>query len=182
MKNKQQTRNKAFEVGDKIVDFGQVHRIFKIKKKKGPKGKEKKVICYRHDYKTPFNQGLSYSIPMANIAKTNLRRPISKKELRRLLKKLAKKPRAKVTFSPIKATAALNLNNPDKTIRVLKSLWLEKNDETVNFNKTKQDIFELAMKRLVEEMAFVASTSLTKARKKIKKALSKMENNELNGT
>lgn len=178
MKNKKQAQDKPFKVGDKIVDFGQVHRIFKIKKKKGPKGEEEKVICYRYYYKISTNRGLSFSIPVKNLEKTNIRRPISKKRLREFLKELAKMPEKKKSTSTTKAKSDLTLNDPFKTARILKNFWLDKNDESTKFGKAKQDILGLAMKRLVEEVALVFGISVTKARKKIKRALRKGKKDE----
>jgi len=178
MKNKKQTLNKPFKVGDKIIEFGQVYRIFKIVKKKGPQGKEEKDIHYRNYYRTLINKGLSFSIPVKNIKKTNIRRPISKKRLGKLLKEFTKMPKKEPLLNITKAKSDLILNDPFKTAQILKKLWLDKNDESTNFNKTQKGIFELSMERLREEVAFVGHLSLAKAIEKIKEALEELRNSE----
>lgn len=164
---------KSFKVEDKIIDFGQVYRIFKIKKQKNAKGKEEKVIFFRPYFKTKQNRTLVCSIPVKNIVKANIRRPISKKELRQLLRELSKKIDIETPINVSRAREILNLNDPHKTAQILKSLWLEKNDESTNFTKTRESVFGLAIKRLIEEVAFVNGVSVGKARRQIKTALEK---------
>jgi RNA polymerase-interacting CarD/CdnL/TRCF family regulator len=164
---------KSFKVGDKIVNFGQVFRIFKSKKKKISKDKEEKIIFFRPYFKNRKNRTLICSIPVNNLDKTNIRRPISKKELRLLLKKLSRKSGVKEPINLAQARGVLGLNDIYKTAQVLKSLWVEKNDESANFSESRKNLFKLLMKQLVEEVAFVGRISLIQARKKIKVALEK---------
>jgi len=164
-------RKKQSKVGDALVDFGQVCKIFKIKKRKSVEGKEEKVIFFKPHYKTAINETLTYSILKKNLKKTNIRKPISKKELRKLFKKLSKRGDGKKFVKAIKTKEVLNLNDPEKIVLILKNLWLEKNDQSKNFTITKQGVFNLTTERLVEEAAFVGDMSLEKARKKIRKAL-----------
>lgn len=162
--------NKTFKIGDKIVRFGQVYRIFKIKNTKS-KDRGEKVILFRPYFKTKENRSLIYSIPIDSIDKTNIRKPISKKELRQLLKELSKRPDVKTPIDISKTKERLTLNDPYENVQILKRLRGEKNDESTNFTKSRHDVFKLAIGRLVEEVAFVSGVSLIKARKKIKTAL-----------
>ena len=156
---------KSFRVGDKIVDFGQVNRIFKIKEK---------IIFFRPYFKTKQNKTSTCSIPLKNIVKTNIRKPISKKELEQLLKSLSKKSDLKTPINITRVKGILNLNDPHETARILKSLWMEKNDESTNFTKTRESVFKIAANRLVEEVALVNGVTLGKAEKQIKAALLKI--------
>ena len=62
---------KKYKVGDKIVNFGQVYRVFKI---------QKEIMYYRPYFKRGENQdGIICSVPMKNIKLTQIRRPASKK-------------------------------------------------------------------------------------------------------
>ena len=112
-----------------------------------------------------------YSIPVKNIDKTNIRRPVSKKELRQLLKDLSKKSDIQAPLNLNKAMEQLSLNDPYKNVEILKCLWIEKNDESTSFSKSREDIFRLALNRLVEEVAVVSGIYLAKAREKIKAVL-----------
>lgn len=81
--------NHQFKVGDKILDFGQVCQIFKIKRKKDSENKDDRIIFYRPYFKTKKNKGTVCSIPAANVDKANIRKPISKKQLKEILNTLA---------------------------------------------------------------------------------------------
>lgn len=165
--------NKIFKLGDKIVHFGKVFRIFKIKKQKGITGKKEKVIFFGPYFKNKENKSLAYSIPLKSIDKTKIRKPISKKELKNLLEKFLKKSEIETPVDLIQAREELKLNDLCKNVQTLKRLWREKNNELTNFTKSKQDVFRLSIKQLVEEVAFVSGLSPAKAKEKIKKALGK---------
>jgi len=169
---------KPFKVGDKTIDFGQVYRIFKIKKKKDVEDKEEKIIHFRPYFRTKQNKTSSCSIPVKNIGLTHIRRPISKRKLKELLKSLSKKPETKKPINTKKVRNTLNLNKAQKTAQVLKRIWLDKNDESTNFTKAKRDILDSLMKGLVEEVAFVFGISVAQARKKIKGRLKRLGNEQ----
>jgi RNA polymerase-interacting CarD/CdnL/TRCF family regulator len=159
-----------FKVGDKIINFNKVYRIFKITKQK-KEGRQEQVISFRPYFQTKEKKSLTFSIPVANIDKTNIRKPVSKKELKRLLTELSKISKIKTPIDITKTRGELSLNNPNIHIQILKCLWKEKNDETTNFTKSKSEILGLAIKLLTEEVALVNGISLKKAEKKIKATL-----------
>lgn len=162
-------KDKTYKVGDKIIHFDQVYRIFKIT---GGKNKDK-VISFRRYFKSKENRKLVFSIPISSIDKTRIRKPVSKKELRDLFKTLSQKPKVKIVINTIKAREQLGSNDLDKNVEVLTQLWLEKKSDPDRFNKSKEGVFKLAIKKLSEEVAFVSNISLTKAKKKIENALEK---------
>jgi len=159
--------NKTFKVGDKIVHYSKIFRIFKIK---GRKNKDK-VIFFRSLFKSRENRKLVFSIPMSLINRANIRKLLSRNKLKLLLKKLAKKPDIKAPINLLKVKEGLNLNDPEKNIQILNCLWGEKNDQSTSFNKSKEEALKLAIKQLSQELALVNNISLTKAQQKIKKVL-----------
>jgi len=168
MKNKS-----TLKVGDKIVEFGRIYRIFKIEKQKNDKGKDQKVIFFRPYFKSRENATLVYSIPVDSLNKASIREPFGKKELKELLKKLSQKINTKAPVNPGEMKETLSLNDPYETGRILKNLWAEKNDESINFTKSRKDAFEMTMSCLLEEAAFISGASFAEARKKIEVALKK---------
>jgi len=130
------------KVGDKIVHFGQIYRIFRAKRKKG-------------------------------IKKTNIRKPLSKKEINKLLKKLTVQFKSKDIPDAGKLREKLVLNDPAKLVRVLRQLWRDKKNEETNFTKSKENVFKLALKKLSQEVALVKNIKLDKAKEKIQKQLKK---------
>lgn len=165
---------KSFRVGDKIVDFGQVFRVFKVEQKKNDQGEPEQLVYFKPYYKTKQNQGLVCSIPTKNIEQTQIRRPVSKNMLQKLLQNLSQKPKEKKPINTKKAHSVLNLNDIGETIRVLRRYWLDKKNQETNLTKAKKDILELSQRRLVEEIAFVLGIPVTKAREKVEKRLQKL--------
>jgi len=178
MKNNKQTQSKSFKVGDKIIDFGQVYRIFKIEKRKSAKNKKEEVIHFKPHYKTKQNKDLVCSIPVKNIGLTNIRKPISKSRTEKLLKKLSEKENKKKPINTTQAKEKLRLNEPETTAQILKGLWLDKQDKSTNFTGNKRNLLDLLMKRLVEEVAFVFGISVAQARKKMERRLKKLGNEQ----
>ncbi|MFC1790051.1 hypothetical protein ACFLZP_01050 [Patescibacteria group bacterium] len=164
---------RGFIIGDKIIDFGQVYRIFKIQKEKSTEDKREKVLYFRPYYKNEHNKDLVCSIPAANIKLTQIRKPASKKKIKHLLGRLAAKRSKNKPPSALQAKEKLKLNSPTITAKTLKMFWLDKQDPLTNFTSNKQDLLELTMSRLVEEVAFVFQIPLAKARRKINHALDK---------
>ncbi len=163
---------KNFSVGDKIIKFNKVYIIFKIIKQQ-IKDKTEKIISCKPFFKTERKNSLTLSIPVENLDKTNIRKPISKKELKRLLTELSKTSDREIPIDLEKINKELNLKDPNIHIEVLKCLWKEKNDETISFTKTRSNMLGSTIKLLLEEVALVSGISLKEAEQKIKKALKK---------
>lgn len=166
--------DQTFKVGDKIINFNKAYIIFKITKQLDKNNKEK-IMSFRPYFPAKEKRFLTFSIPLNNINKTSIRKPISKKELNELLSELAKTPVVKTPIDISKIRDELNLNNLKTRVQIIKRLWREKNDKTANFTKSKQDVLDLAIKLLLEEVALVRNISLEKADKKIKMALKRSE-------
>jgi len=162
-------KDKTFKVGNKIIHFDQVYRIFKISGKKN----EDKVIFFKRYFKTKRQRELIFSIPLSNIDETRVRMPISKKELKGLLKKLGQKSETKTIINTARREELLGSNDPDKNVDILKELWSEKKRDPERFNKTKENLLKLVIEKMSEEVAIIHNISLVKAVKKIKKALVK---------
>ena len=114
-----------------------------------------------------------FSIPLANIQRTGIRKPISKERLKKLFKKISKKPEKKFPINIIKDREKLKLNDLGKIVRILRRLWQDKQDENTNFSSSKQNLFKVVLKRISEETACIHCISLDKAVKKIQSTLKK---------
>jgi len=164
-----------FKVGDKLVDFGQVYRVYKIKKDKTLEGKREDCIYYKPYFKSEKNQSLVCSIPKSNIEEENLRKPVSKKKINETLKLLGQKPNSETVINIAVASSYLKENNPIETARLLKILWLEKQgNKEKKLSTRKKMICQNAMRHLVEEIAVVQNISLKKAKEKIIRRLEKI--------
>jgi RNA polymerase-interacting CarD/CdnL/TRCF family regulator len=170
MNNSQQ-----FQVGDKIVDYGQVYRVFKIKKDRIFNGEKEDCIYYKPYFKIDKSQSLVCSIPQSNIEEANLRKPVSKKKINETLQLLAKKPDDEIKVTIKEAEAYFKENDPVETARLLRLLWLEKQDEEKKGLATrKKMMYQNALRHLVEEMSVVQKIGLKEAKKKIRRRLKKI--------
>lgn len=166
-----------FKVGDKIIDIGQVHRIFKIKKKENSDGETEKLIFYKPFFKSEKDPSLICSISQSNLSETNLRRPASKKKIKETLKLLSKEPET-VTKVDVRTASVYSKNNDLAVItRSLKMLWwerVEKKYEGKSLTSKKKRVYQNAMRHLTEEISIVEGISLKKAKEKIKRRLRKI--------
>jgi len=164
-------KKKKFRVGEKIIDLGQVFRIFKIEKKKDSNGKPEKIVFFKPYYQTEKTQSMVCSIPMENINQTNIRKPIKKREFETLIEKLKKRKNTNGFYDLNKAKSLLKSNNPSDVISLLQSLNTEKKEKKENFSKSREDILRKTINLLIQEFALVSKITLEKAREKIDSAL-----------
>lgn len=160
----------SFRVGDKIVDFGKIYRIFEIRDQELQGGNKEKVICYRPYFKGKRTDTLVCSIPISNIDKTKIRRPMSKKRLKSVFEHLATK--SEMEFVDISdAKSVIGFNRPKKLAKMIRALWEDKNNDDTNFTKRKEETYEFLISRLAEEVAYVRGWTVEDATQKIKVAL-----------
>ena len=160
-----------YRVGDKIVEFGQVFNIFQIKNQRKADGKFEKVVFFRPYFKINNASNIICSIPLSNIEKTEIRKPISAKELKILFKRLKKVNNNNISLSIIRAKELLKSDSPLKMIKLLRILYKEKKTQPDSFSKSKKDVFDSAMDKLIQEFALVSRITPDKAREKITFAL-----------
>jgi len=164
-----------FKKGDKVISYGRIYQVFKIKKEEVKKGKKDQVVYLKPYFQTRRNKSLVYSIPLGHVDKTRLRRPLCQKELNRLFKRLAKKPRSQKSVNISRLKDILTSNDAFETAQVLRVLWADKLDQSTNFTASKQKVFKSALKKLDQEVSLVKKISRKEGRKKIKQALKKMK-------
>ncbi len=167
MRNGQKLR-----VGNKLIEYGKVYRVFKIEKK-GIDGKTERIIHYKPFFVNSLNDTLICSIPESGLKEANIRRPISKVEVRDLVKVLRKRTKVIKPIDANEAKDAMKLNDIYETAKVLRKFWREKKKKKDTFTKNKSDVLESAMQRVVEEFAIVQKISLTKAKERLESTLNR---------
>jgi RNA polymerase-interacting CarD/CdnL/TRCF family regulator len=158
------------KVGQKLIERGKVYRIFKIEEKK-LNGETRHIVHYKPYYKSSTDSSLVCSIPAESLERTNIRRPVTKDVIEELLEFLSKRIRSKVELDTLQAKDVLKLNDIQRSSRVLRRYWIAKKKREETLTKTQRDVIQIAIKRIVEEVAVVTGTSLTKAEEKIITAL-----------
>jgi RNA polymerase-interacting CarD/CdnL/TRCF family regulator len=150
------------KVGSKFVERGEVYEVFKICKGK---------IYYRPFFAKSRNNSFVCSIPRENLEMINIRKPITKSELKEVLKSLSRKSKAEIKLDITAAKSTLNLNQIDKSVSVIRRFWAVKTREGDGFTRAKGEVLKLAVSRIVEEVALVGKLTPEKAEEKIKLAL-----------
>ena len=153
-------------IGSKIIERGKVYRVYKIKEK-NINGNIERIIFYKPYYVNTRNDTLICSIPETNLKDTNIRIPISKEKVNEVFISLNKRIRVMNPLDTGEAKDTLNLNDIDKSVRVLKKYWREKKRNGDKFTKTKRDVLDMAIRRIVEEIALVKRLSLKRAEEEI---------------
>lgn len=161
---------KRLKVGSKLVEYGKVYRVFKVEKKRENGGVEK-IIHFRPYFKTSIDSSLVCSIPEKSIDITNIRRPVSKDMVDEVLEFLSKRVRKKRELDTAKAKEELKLNDIQQSARVLRRYWKAKKRMGETLTKTQRDVIDMAISKILEEVAVVNGVSLVKAEEKIKTAL-----------
>lgn len=149
------------KIGDVIIRFGQVYKVFKI---------ENATVFY-HRFLESLKQATSiFSIPQQSIEKTKIRVPIDKKELNNLLGKGLKEMKVDLEISLNAIKGFLNTDDPIEVVRMLKTLTLMR-DENGKLPFSKREVYDTLLKRFASEVAFVYEQDEKKAKELIEQAL-----------
>ncbi|MBD3279640.1 MAG: hypothetical protein GF390_02925 [Candidatus Pacebacteria bacterium] len=171
-KKKKNNEDLDFKVGDTLVRFGRVYRIFKVKNKK-VNGNKQKLIYFKAVYPKDHHSQVTCSIPIDNMSKTTIRKPFAKADLKKILKRFRRTPRNKKKINVKYAKEALKDNSLEKMAQFIRRLWREKQDPEINFSTTKKRLFSSFINRIKEELAYVLDLNPDQAKKKIMLSLEK---------
>jgi len=152
-------------VGNKLVEGGRVFRVFKIGKKKF-NGKTDRVIHYRPLFNKNINDFVC-SVPETSLSEMNIRRPLSRKELKEILGSLSKKAGGLRINNDVEAKEVLKSNSAERVSKLIKTYWKKKDNVDEVFTKNKKDILEGGIEKLAEEVALSYRISPESAKEKI---------------
>lgn len=153
------------KIGDIIIRFGQVYKVFKI---------ENATVFY-HKFLESLKQATSiFSIPQDSIEKTKIRVPIEKAKLEKLLTTDLEDLKVDLTMSLNAIKNYLNTDDPVEVMRMLKMLTLMR-DENGKLPFSKREVFDTLTKRFSSEVAFVYGIEEKEAKLKIEEALAKLK-------
>ncbi|HLE49474.1 MAG TPA: hypothetical protein VI819_05590 [Patescibacteria group bacterium] len=163
------TKITSYKVGDKIIEFDQIFQIFKIEYQKNGDGEKEPVMFFKTYFEEGILNPVVCSIPIKNLSLTDIRKPISKKELKIILNKL-NSGRILIKFINVdQIKDMLKTRNLYDVVNVIKILSKEEKDNPEKFNRNKKVLFESAVKILAQEYALVNRTEMKNAREKIMK-------------
>lgn len=160
-------KNISYKVGDKIIEFDRIFEIFKIEYIKDQNGKKEETMFYKTYFVEEVLNPITCSLPVKNLDLTDIRKPVSKKELGEILKRL-KKGKTKTLFSNVdQIKDLLKTNDLYDVVKAVKILQKEKRDNQEKFNKNKKDLLVKALKMIAQEYAIINKISLETAEQKI---------------
>ena len=156
----------TLKIGDKIIDFGRVYRIFKISQTKTLQGK-KRLIYFRPFYRKNNNQDLVCTIPEESLSQTNIRRPLSRKALKEGLEQFSfySTPSGMINFDQTKKITSLN--DFSAMVDLAKDLYFSRKGENKEFTVSQKRIFDSLIGRVCEEAALVLGQEPDWVKKKI---------------
>ena len=155
-------KKRIYNVGDKIVDYGQIFSIFEIKEK---------VIYFKPYFENAQTQSFVCSIPIRNIRKTQIRRPVTRAKLKECVQILRDKILEEEYKDINQAKELLSTNRLSDIAKFMVYMHKEiQGSETVSHSK--KEVFEKASERFVHELAIITNASLKKAKSKVTIALS----------
>lgn len=161
-----------YKKGDFLIDFGQVFKIIKVENIKTANGPDK-LLIFKPYYKTQNESEITSSLPVKNIDRTTIRKPLSKKELQAILAILSSQKIKAEVVDVLTAKSMLNLNDPKLAAETIRKLYLEKINQDLKFTSSKKYVYQLLISRLAEEVALVYKLDLDKAIAKVEKKLKK---------
>jgi len=155
----------SFSVGDYIIDFENIYQITNQKDQQDLSGKTLSYFFYEPIDSS--NQKTTYSTPVNNIFKSDLRHLIDRDIVKKLYKEAEEKidHEIVVDYKSIKET--LYENNPGKSLVILKQLFLEKEKDPIKFSRTNKETLETILKHISNEIAFVTEKPIEKVSEKI---------------
>lgn len=162
---------KIFSIGDNIIDFENIYKIISEKEQEGFSGKTLSYFFYEPIGKT--NQKTTYSIPVNNISKSGLRHLIDLDTAKKLYEKAKEKIDHDSVFNFMSIKEILYENNPEKSIYILKQLFLEREKNTLKFSRTNKETLESILKHISDEIAFVSKTPFEEVQVKLTSLIEK---------
>lgn len=155
------------KIGDIIIRFGQVYKVFKTEKKD-----DGTIISYKKLFKNPIKAPSIFSIPQNSIVNTKIRGSITKKGLDSLLGAELKafEPDLEMNINTIKAV--LNTDDPTEIMKIMKNLATERKINE-KFPFSKKEVYGTLLKRFSSEVAYVYKTNPEKGQEIIEEALDK---------
>jgi RNA polymerase-interacting CarD/CdnL/TRCF family regulator len=160
----------GFRVGEKIIDSDHIYLVYEIKNQKISASESREYLCYK-PLTASSGPRMTASIPTSNAQKAGLRKLMSKSEVDAFMKIIKKtEPLEIIDYKIYKDI--LCLNDPVKTLPLLKALWLKKKEMNETFSRADQEILETIMTHLINEFSYVTKSEADVVRKKLQQNLS----------
>lgn len=140
----------SFAVGDLVVRNGKVLKIFKI---------SQETISLQPFFHCRSNNGLTFTLKRDLVNDGHIRRLVSKTKLKKLLNLIIKKTISLDRCPDYNAASALISNKLTDTLWIIKTLWLQRQENSNTLPGGKLSIYQKALIQTTEEIAAINQTS-----------------------
>ena len=161
---------KTIKVGSRLVEKGKIYRVYKIEKTQR-NGESDRIIHYKPFFSGTVNADIICCVPETSLEEINVRYPLPKEDIDRILAKLSIKVNKIGDLDVIASKEALRENNLEITAEIVHRFWVASKRVEENFTKSNRDLLEHAMLHFIEEVALVYNITLETARAKTLAAL-----------
>lgn len=152
----------TYKVGDKIVNFGQVHTVFQIKEE---------ILYYKPHFEDESSGGLVCSIPVSKLVESDIRPPLSKKDCREMCKMIQEEIKIREYMDANEMSILYNTNTAENLLKVLRLLFQEARDKENGLSTSKKTIFDKALSSFVQEYAYANESTIEEAEASLNKIL-----------
>ena len=150
-------------IGNLVVRHGKILKVFKA---------NQNTVELQPFFDFKGNNDLTFTLSLKNANDGHIRQLVSKAKIKTLLKLIIKKSASKTNPPVFNAKTALTQNQFEETLWVIKTLWLEKKENSDTLSSGKSTIFRRAMLQATEEIAATNRISPEKAKSLILSGLS----------
>lgn len=142
-------------IGDLVVRHGKVLKVLQI---------NQDTISLQPFFCYQTSNNLTFTLKLQNAYDGHIRQLVSKGKIKSLFNLIIKKPVIKSNPPIFDSKTALNNNQLEDSLWVIKTLWLEKQEKSNILTGGKLSIFQRALLQTTEEIAAVNNTSPEQAK------------------
>ncbi len=151
-------RNIKLAVGDVLVRFGRILRVSGIKAD---------TVEMRPFFAVKANNGLTYSIKSQNLTGSQIRKLVTKEKLKELVQNILVGEFLPLEINVVESRSGLNINDLDESLRLIKTLWLERQNHAGFLPGGKLTLYQQALIQASDEIAAVKGITQDDAKKLI---------------
>lgn len=164
--------NSDHKVGDVLVKFGKLYKIFKIKQQQDEEATQD-IAYYKPVFVKSKREEMICSIPLSNISGAMLRRPIEKSKFEVFLNNLVEKKDMIEEKLQIKTMGDLvHSEDLEQKSKIIAHLWMKKQDPEVKVSTSEFNFLNELIESVAEELAFAYDLDPKSAQEEI---ISKLE-------
>lgn len=131
-------------IGDLVIRHGKILKVSQI---------SKDSVDLQPYFNCAESHGLTYSVQLPKEDNDKMRKPVASGKIKQLLALILKKRAKETNINIIETRSALNTSKLAETLKIIKSLWQEKQGKSGFLAAGKLGLYRQAMLQATEEIA-----------------------------